>query len=388
MPNLASERMRKLLRWFLPVVAILLFSLLYPPSTHAQSAKAAESAPLSSGPGINYTQREAQPDLTVDRDPVLSPDAADNLPITPSAQGKALSKSGSGGYVLHENVNEVVLDCTVIDKKGDLATGLKPSDFRVWEDGVPQKIASFQYGDVPVSVGILVDNSGSMRDKREAANRAALELVRESNPQDRAFIVNFNNHAYLDQGFTSNISDLERGLEHYDATGETALYDAVAASADELSAHAKWPKQVLLIITDGEDDASRLTLQQTVARVQRLGGPVIYSIGMLFESESKQEAQRARQALETLSNDTGGIAFFPRSNRDMNAIAQEVARDIRDQYMIGYHSTKSPELGGYRAVRVEARNRHYGELIVRTRKGYYPRQVHQMHAVETAQQIK
>lgn len=388
MPNLASVRIRQLFRWFLPVVALLLFTSLPPLAAHAQSSAAAQSAPSSTSPSIDYTQREAQPSLTVDRDPVLSPDAVDNLPISPNVQGKALSKSGSGGYVLRENVNEVVLDCTVIDRKGNLATGLKPRDFRVWEDGVPQKIASFQYGDVPVSVGILVDNSGSMRDKREVANRAALELVRDSNPQDRAFIVNFNNHAYLDQGPTSNISDLERGLEHYDATGETALYDAVAASADELAAHAKWPKQVLLIITDGEDDASRLTLQQTVARVQRLGGPVIYSIGMLFESESKQEAQRARQALETLSNDTGGIAFFPRSNRDMDTIAQQVARDIRDQYMIGYHSTRSPELGGYRTVRVEGSSRRYGNLIVRTRKGYYPSQVRQMHAVETAQQIK
>lgn len=388
MPNLASVRLRKLLRRFLAGTAILLCLPLPSLAAQAQSAVPPQDASSSNSPSIDYTQREAQPNLSVDRDPILSPDAVDNLPILPAPAGKALSKSSSGAYVLHEDVNEVILDCTVVDKNGRLATGLKASDFRVWEDGVPQKIASFQYGDVPVSVGILVDNSGSMRDKREAANQAALELVRDSNPQDRAFIVNFNNHAYLDQGFTSNISDLERGLEHYDATGETALYDAVAASADELAAHAKWPKQVLLIITDGEDDASRLTLQQTVARVQRLGGPVIYSIGMLFESESKQEAAQARQALETLSTDTGGMAFFPRSNRDMGAIAQEVARDIRDQYMIGYHSTRPPALGGYRTVRVEANSRHYGRLIVRTRKGYYPRQVRQMHAVETAQKVK
>ncbi|HUY82531.1 MAG TPA: VWA domain-containing protein [Acidobacteriaceae bacterium] len=356
--------------------------------SYAQSAAAEQSSPVSNGQSVNYTRRELQPNLEVDRDPVPSPDAADNLPVGAANHGKVIGKSGTSGYVLHENVNEVVLDCTVVDKNGRLASGLKQSDFRAWEDGVPQKIVSFQYGDVPVSVGILVDNSGSMRDKRETANRAAIELVRESNPQDRAFIVNFNNKAYLDQGFTSNISELERGLEHYDATGETALYDAVVASADELSAHAKWPKQVLLIITDGDDDASRLTLQQTVQRVQRLGGPVIYSIGMLFESESPQQAERARQTLETLSNDTGGMAFFPRSSQDMDTIAKEVARDIRDQYMIGYHSTKSPDLGGYRSVRVEAQSQHHHKLTVRTRNGYYPRQVHQMHAVQAAQKTK
>jgi VWFA-related protein len=350
---------------------------------NAQTSPSVQPGPTASSGTVNYTQREKQPNLDLDRDPVPSPDASFNQPVTPGAQGTVLGKSKSNEYVLRENVNEVVLDCTVVDDKGQLVTGLNAGDFQVFEDGVPQHVASFQYGDVPVSVGILVDNSGSMRDKRVAANDTALRLVRESNPQDRAFIVNFNNKAYLDQGFTSNISALEKGLDRHDARGPTALYDALAASAEELSRNAKWPKQVLLIITDGDDDASRLTLQQTVQRVQRLGGPVIYSIGMLFDPESRQQEQSAKSTLETLSNDTGGIAFFPQSMNDMDAIANQVAQDIRDQYMVGYHSTRPPALGGYRSVRVVVRNGHGRKLIVRTRKGYYPTQVKQMHAIET-----
>jgi VWFA-related protein len=221
-------------------------------------------------------------------------------------------------------------------------------------------------------MGILVDNSGSMIDKRSAATSAALDLVRASNPQDTAFIVNFSDRAYLDQGFTSNINLLEHGLSRFDAKGMTALYDAVAASADELSHHARQDKQVLLIITDGADNASRLNLQQAIRRVQNLGGPVVYSIGLLFDDD-KQEAADARSALQSLSDETGGIAFFPPSLQDVSEIAHEVAQDIRNQYILGYHSTRAASLGGYRAVRVDAYGPGHGKLIVRTRRGYYPR---------------
>lgn len=324
------------------------------------------------------TQPETQPNLTLDHDPVISPDAADNQPIgvTPPAvaaeKGAEIQKSKSGIYTLQENVNEVLLNCTVVDEKGQLVNNLTQRDFRVWEDGVPQTIASFQHQDLPVSLGILVDNSGSMIDKHQAADDAALALVRASNPDDAAFIVNFNEKAYLDQGLTSNISLLEQGLARFNAHGETALYDAVAASADELAHHAKQPKQVLLIITDGADNASRLSLQQVIRRVQNLGGPVVYSIGLLFGDDPK-DAQQARSALQTLSDETGGLAYFPSSLQDVSQIAQEVARVIRNQYTVGYHSTKAASLGGYRTVHVEARSPQRGKLIVRTRRGYYPK---------------
>ncbi len=335
------------------------------------------------------TKPEVQPSLDVDRDPVLSPDVEPKIPspgasTASTGQAGEIQKGKGGIYTLRENVNEVVLNCTVVDERKKLVRDLKRGDFEVWEDGVPQTIDSFQFQDLPVSMGILVDNSGSMRDKRAAVDAAALDLVKASNPEDEAFVVNFSDKAYLDQGFTSNVSALERGLSHFDTRDTTALYDAVVASADELAKQGKQPKQVLLIITDGADNASRLSLEQAARRVQSLGGPVVYSIGLLF-GDDKAEAQQARTDLETLSQDTGGIAYFPESLQDVDEIAEEVARDIRNQYTIGYHSTKPASLGGFRSVRVEAKAPGHGKLIVRTSRGYYPEETQRTQAVQTAQ---
>jgi Ca-activated chloride channel homolog len=323
------------------------------------------------------TKPEVQPSLTVDRDPVLSPDVVVKAPVKPgtaaaTTQGGEIQKGKSGVYTLREDVNEVVLNCTVVNQQGKLVKDLKSADFRVWEDGTLQKIDSFQFQDLPVSMGILVDSSGSMRDKRAAVDAAALELVKASNPNDEAFVVNFSNRAYLDQDFTSNISELQQGLQHFDPQYMTALYDAVVASADELAKDARHPKEVLIIVTDGADNASRLTLEQAVHRVQYMGGPVVYSVGLLF-GDDKEEAQRAKTDLETLSADTGGVAYFPQSLQDVDEIAAEIARDIRHQYTIGYHPTRSVTIGGFRMVRVAAEAPGYGKLIVRTSKGYYPK---------------
>jgi VWFA-related protein len=292
--------------------------------------------------------------------------ASPNVPT----HGSELEKGKDGIYTLHQNVDEVLLSCTVVDEKGHPVEDLTQSDFRVWEDNVPQRTSSFRHQDQPVSMGILVDNSGSMRDKRTAVNTAAMNLLRESNPKDAAFIVNFNDRAYLDQGFTSDLVALHQGLAHFDTRGTTALYDAVAASADELAKHAKFEKQVLLIVSDGADNASRLNEQEAIRRVQNLGGPVVYSIGLLYDSGAR-EYQRAHESLQSLSDDTGGIAYFPRSLGEVNEIASEVAEDIRNQYTVGYHSTKSASLGGYRVLHVEVYSPHHGKLTVRTRRGYY-----------------
>jgi Ca-activated chloride channel homolog len=324
---------------------------------------------------------DPQRPLTVDRDPVLSPDPGDNLPgaeIQPPSAGSgskpdAMAK-GDHGYTLRRDVEEVVLNVTVLDDHNKLVMNLTKPDFAIAEDGVSQSIISFQHEDIPVSMGILVDNSGSMRDKRQAVNSAALDLVKASNKDDEAFVVNFSDEAYIDQDFTSDLGKLRDGLAHIDSKGGTALYDAVVASADQLAKGAKRPKQVLLVITDGEDNASVMSLEQTIQRIQALQGPVVYSIGLLFKDEGGgREARRAKRALQLLSSETGGVAFFPKTIDEVDEIAAEVARDIRSQYTIGYHSTKPASLGGYRLVKVEAHAQGYGKLIVRTRTGYYPR---------------
>lgn len=361
---------------FLPAAVLLLLNPMQscaqssvPPQVQAPQAAASQAAPSQDPrrPGI-------QPSLSVDRDPIPSPDieVPEPLPTFSNAPARPgeLQKGQNGVYTLHENVDEVLLNCTVIDEKGRPVEGLTQSDFRVWEDSVPQRVSSFRHQDLPVSMGILIDNSGSMRDKRSVVNQASMNLLRDSNRQDTAFIVNFNDRAYLDQGFTSDLVALNRGLSRYDSHGTTALYDAVAASADELAKHSKFQKQVLLIVSDGADNASRLNREEAIRRVQNLGGPVIYSIGLLFDSDQR-EFQRAHDALQALSDDTGGIAYFPSSLEEVTRIAAQVAGDIRNQYTVGYHSSKPVSLGGYRTVHVEVYSPKYGKLIVRTRRGYY-----------------
>src|SRR5579871_2462040 len=319
----------------------------------------------------------AQPPLTVDRDPVASPDVdPPPQPATGAPQGIGLgpiSKGAGGKYTLRTDAYEVRLNASVFDGSGKSIQTLGKDAFRVYEDGVPQTIASFRHEDLPVSLGILIDSSGSMYDKRAAVEKAALDFVRLSNHDDEAFVVDFSWEAFIDQDFTSDIRKLEEGLGYIKSSGGTAIYDALVASADYLTKNARHPKQVLLIVTDGEDNASSATLDQAIRRIQDLDGPVIYCVGLLFgEDESKSESRHARRVLETLSEETGGQAYFPKSLKEVDPIAHEVANDIRTQYTITYHSTKPPELGGYRQVHVEAKAKGFSRLTVRTRSGYYP----------------
>lgn len=358
------------------ILPIFLLLVAAPITLTAQNTAppAKPSAPTQAAPDISPQKPENQPALDVDRDPIVSPDAADNQPVSPGSTGGEEARRDHGVFTIRRDVDEVLLNCTVVDSDGHLVQDLTRDDFHIYEDNVPQNIVAFQHSDIPVSMGILIDNSGSMRDKRAAVNAAALDLVRASNPSDEAFVVNFSDEAFLDQDFTSDINKLRQGLGHIESRGGTALYDAVVASADQLAQGSRRPKQVLLIVTDGEDNASTLNLEQTIRRVQDLQGPVVYSIGLLFGEDAKGgEAHRARRALQLLSDETGGMAFFPRSLADVDTIAAEVARDIRNQYTIGYHSTKPMSQGGYRTIRVDAKATHHGRLYVRTKAGYYPK---------------
>jgi len=280
----------------LPVLTLTALSL------GAQQAPGAPSpAPSSASPGQNNQAPNQTPSLTVDRDPVRSPDAD-----APSTAAGSIRKEGAG-YVLHTDVEEVVLNATVLEGN-KLVPDLKADNFQITEDGAKQTIISFQHTDLPVSIALVVDNSGSMSRKRPSVNKSTLDLIQASNPQDEAFVVNFSDEAFIDQEFTSDVNKLRDGLGHIESRGGTALYDAVVASADKLAEDAKRPKQVLILITDGEDNASTLNLEQTIRRVQQLSGPTIYSIGLLFGDEmSHAEVRHARRALEMLSTETGGI---------------------------------------------------------------------------------
>jgi VWFA-related protein len=219
-------------------------------------------------------------------------------------------------------------------------------------------------------MGIVIDNSGSMREKRDKVNKAALNLVRASNPEDQVFVVNFNDEYYLDQDFTSNIKKLSDALEKVESRGGTALYDALVASADYMKKNAKLQKKVLFVVTDGEDNASTDTLEQAIHQLQQENGPTVYAIGLLGE----ERARRARRALETVAERTGGIAFLPKTLDEVDEISRSVAHDIRNQYTIGYKPKTPKSAGGYRAIHVDAHAKGYKKLTVRTRTGYYPGQ--------------
>ena len=261
-----------------------------------------------------------------------------------------------------------MLHATVIDDHQHIITTLDKGAFTVYEDGKPQNIISFHHVDIPVAMGILIDNSGSMREKRAKVNQAALNLVRSSNPKDEVFVVNFNDEQYLDQDFTNNLLKLKEALDKIDARGGTALYDAVVASADHLKQNGRLEKKVLFVVTDGEDNASSETLERAVKQLQQENSPTIYAIGILGDEE---HPRRAKKALEILCERTGGIAFFPKTLDEVDAISRTIANDIRNQYAIGYKPSTPKGAGGFRQVRVEAKAKGHGKLMVRTKSGYY-----------------
>ena len=292
------------------------------------------------------------------------------LPIRSNHLKSSRPTSDNSVFVFKKEVEEVVLHATVADNKNHLIMNLDKDDFTVLENNQAQTITSFRHEDIPVAMGIVIDNSGSMREKRDKVNKAALNLVRSSNPQDQVFVVNFNDEYYLDQPFTSNINLLREALEKVEARGGTALYDAIVASADYEKKQARLQKKVLFVVTDGEDNASQETLEKAVRRLQEENGPTVYAIGLLGE----EKARRARRALETLAERTGGMVFLPKTLDEVDEISRSVAHDIRSQYTIGYKPSTPKSVGGYRTIRVEAHNKGYKQLTVRTRSGYYPGQ--------------
>ncbi len=317
-----------------------------------------------------------QPSLTVDRDPAPSPDPepAPGAAQTTAPAGVGPMAREGNKFTLRQDAYEVRLNASVVDGSGRTVQSLDKDAFKVYEDGVPQTIISLRHEDLPVSIGLLIDSSGSMYDKRAAVEQSTLDLIKLSNPQDEEFLVDFSFEPFIDQDFTSDVRKLQQGMSYIKSSGGTAMYDALVASADYLSKNAKRPKQVLVVVTDGEDNASSASLEQAIRRIQDLDGPVIYSIGLLFGADTdRRESRHARRVLEELSAETGGMAYFPKSLKDVDAVAAEVAQDIRTQYTIAYHSTNPPSKGGYRQVHVEAKGKGFGRLTVRTRNGYFPR---------------
>jgi Ca-activated chloride channel family protein len=261
----------------------------------------------------------------------------------------------------------VPLHVSVIDKNGKLVTNLPQSAFKVFENNVEQPLKIFNREDVPVSMGIIIDNSGSMREKRPKVAAAALELIKESNPQDEVFIVDFNDVAYLDAPFTNNVKKLEQVLDKIDTRGGTAMRDAISMSIDYAKTEGKKSKKVLLVITDGNDNTSNETLEQLVRKAHQ-SEVLIYCIGLLSEEEPR-EARAAKRALTELATASGGLAYFPKSLSEVETITPQIAHEIRNQYILAYTPLNAALDGTFRAIKVTVKAP--GNPTVRTRNGYF-----------------
>jgi VWFA-related protein len=272
-------------------------------------------------------------------------------------------------YTIQRSVDLVVLHVSVTDEHGQFVPGLKEENFRLFEDNNEQKISVLRQEDVPVSMGLLIDNSGSMEDKKEKVNAAALTFVQTSNPDDEVFVAHFNDKYYFDREFTNNASELKKALEEAEPDSSTALYDATGEALNHLRS-GYLDKKVLLIVSDGEDNSSHHSLNEALQQAEH-SSALIYSVGLLRE-EKPESAERDRQALLALSRATGGAALFPETLDEVASTCKQIAREIRHQYTLAYYPTNMRKDGSFRALRVEiVPPPGGGTLLARTRTGYY-----------------
>jgi Ca-activated chloride channel family protein len=287
------------------------------------------------------------------------------------------SPERSKGFTIGVNVDLVVMHTSVYDKNSRFVGGLKKESFKVFEDGVEQKISSFSQEDVPVSMGILLDLSGSMRNKIDQVNKAALAFIRASNPQDQVFLIGFNEQVELLQDYTSDIDEVADSLDNIIVTGGTALYDAIFLGVQKAQTGIK-PKKAIVVITDGEDRDSYYKLDELVAKVQE-SDVQVFCVGFLnpvpekglFGHWSKSVPEKAHDALQRISEETGAKAFFPQKLAEINNIVSEIAHELRNQYSIGYVSSNMARDGSYRRVRITLDAANAANSHVRYRRGYF-----------------
>lgn len=266
------------------------------------------------------------------------------------------------------NVDLVVLHATVRDRRGHAVSGLRQEHFEVFEDHARQAIRLFLHEDIPVTVGLVVDHSGSMHPKLSDVVAAARIFVSSSNPDDEMFVVNFNEHVSLglpaSAPFTNDAGELERAIANAPVMGQTALYDAIGNALDRLRVATR-DKNVLIVISDGGDNASSLTLDQ-VLRLAQQSSALIYTVGIFGETDE----DRNPGVLRRLASASGGEAYFPAATSDLAGVCKRIAQDIRNQYTIGYVSSNEAKPGTYRSIRVVAKTPRQRKLFVHTRAGY------------------
>ena len=274
-------------------------------------------------------------------------------------------------YKLGVNVELVQLPISVLDKKGFPIKGLHPEHFAVYEDKVLQDISLFKQEDIPLSVGLVVDASSSMYDKRDRLNTAAMTFVQESNPEDETAVVSFGDVVSLEQDFTTNTHSLNRALNKIPSNGNTALYDAVILAAKHVKDEGFHDKKVLLVVSDGEDNHSKYKLKQVVTALQE-SKIIVYTIGLLSQDADAVFGDEGKKALKQLAEAGGGASFFPKSVNDVEEVCKRIARDLRNQYTIGYRPSNEKLDGSWRKIIVRVTPpKTAPKPTVHTKKGYY-----------------
>jgi VWFA-related protein len=275
----------------------------------------------------------------------------------------------SDTYVVRADVNMIVIHATVQDRQAGFVSGLTKDAFTITEDGVRQQIIAFNSDDVPVAVGLVIDNSGSMGRRWADVITGALTFIRDSRPEDEIFVVHFNDTAQLglppDRPFSNKVNELRDALMKGVVGGHTALYDGIALALDQFE-KASLMKKVLVIVSDGGDNKSRNRLDDVVKRADR-AGVLMYTIGLFDE----YAADKNPGVLNRLARQTGGLVYLPQNLTRLNTICTEIAHDIRNHYTLGYSSAKASADASYHQIRVKAVDGRGRELRVRSRTGFF-----------------
>ena len=275
------------------------------------------------------------------------------------------------GQTLKVDVDLVLVNATVTDQLNRYVSGLESQHFQIWEDKVEQKVEYFNAQDVPISVGIIFDVSGSMKEKIGTSTQAAATFLKTGNPDDEYFLVTFANRPEVVADFTTDVTKLQSKLLMTNAKGMTAMYDSVYLGLEKLKEGSN-PKKALLLITDGEDNRSRYTFQNVKDFVKEQDVQ-IYGIGIVDDFNSQLSAGRTGRAMiEELADITGGRAFFPDSVQELEDICTKIAVELKNQYVLGYHSTNGAKDGKWRKLRVKVNPpKGIQHLNVRAKSGYF-----------------
>ncbi len=271
-------------------------------------------------------------------------------------------------FRISTDVELVLLDVSVKQAKGGYVSGLTKGNFQIYENGVAQNITEFASADIPVAVGLVFDDSGSMRSKRPDVITAGLVFIGASNPRDQIFVVNFNDKVRRGLPetvpFTDDIKLLRSALSRDLAEGQTALYDAIALSLDHLESGRR-DKKTLVVVSDGGDNVSAHSLKELMQLVQE-SRATIYTIGIF----AADDPDRNPQVLERLARVSGGESFLPNGLDEVAPICRQIAKDIRNRYTIGYIPLHNSDKAALRKIRVVATAPNRGKLVVRTRTSY------------------